>query len=99
MSKSKQEITISSGEQINESLVFNHVSGIIENRKARAGAYANSEVTLMYWEIGRYINTVLLGNERATYGKRIVTALTTKLTERYGKTFEEQNLRRKKGAK
>ena len=34
--------------------------------------YANREVTLMYWEIGHYIGSVLLGGERAEYSKRFL---------------------------
>jgi len=50
--------------QIDESSLFAHVSKIIEKRKNHAVMYANREVTLMYWEIGRYIGSVLLGGEQ-----------------------------------
>ncbi len=70
------------------------IAEIIESRKYRAGAYANREVTLMYWEIGRYINTNVLGNKRAEYGKNIVSELATQLVFNYGKSFDMQNLRR-----
>ena len=42
------------------------------------GAYANREVTLMFWEVGRYINAALLGKERAKYGKKIFVMLSRK---------------------
>jgi len=29
----------------------------------------NSEITLMYWHIGKHINWNILGNQRAEYGK------------------------------
>jgi len=38
-----------------EAALFKHVSSIIEKRRYSAGAYANREITLMYWEIGGYI--------------------------------------------
>ena len=81
-------------EIIDESVLFKRTCEIIETRKSRAGAYANREVTLMYWEIGRYIGSVLLGGERAEYGKRIVSTLSTQLVFKYGKSFELRNLRR-----
>jgi len=46
--------------KINETSLFAHVSEIIESRKSRAGAYANREVTMMYWEVWRYIGSVLM---------------------------------------
>ena len=50
---------------INETALLKNITKIIESRKNRAGAFANREVTLMYWEVGRYISSVLLGGERA----------------------------------
>ena len=79
---------------IDESVLLKKISKIIESRKNRAGSYANREVTLMYWEVGRYIGSVLLGGERSEYGKQILATLSQELTKRYGKSFELRNLRR-----
>jgi len=94
MSKKKPNPIPSEALQVDEPSLFVRIAEIIETRKSRAGAYANREVTLMYWEIGRYINTVLLGGERAEYGRRIFATLSRKLVERYGRAFEEKNLYR-----
>jgi hypothetical protein len=75
-------------------MIFKKIVEIIENRKFRAGAFANREVTLMYWEIGQYINSVILDYKRAEYGKQIVSTLSTQLMAKYGKSFELRNLRR-----
>ena len=88
MSKSKKELATQSGTQLVETQIFERVANIIETRKSRAGAYANREVTLMYWEIGHYVNSVVLEDERAAYGKRIVTTLSSQLVQKYGKAFE-----------
>jgi len=64
---------------IDETALPERAVTIIEIRKARAGTYANREITLMYWEIGHYINSVLLGGERAEYGKRILATLSGQL--------------------
>jgi predicted nuclease of restriction endonuclease-like (RecB) superfamily len=79
---------------INETTLFSQISKIIEKRKNRAGMYANREVTLMYWEIGRYIGLVLLGGERAEYGKKIFATLSQNLIKKYGSGFELRTLRR-----
>jgi len=80
--------------QIDENSLFTHVSKIIEKRKNRAGMYANREITLMYWEIGHYISSVLLGGERAEYGRKIVTTLSSQLVKKYGQAFDIHNIRR-----
>jgi predicted nuclease of restriction endonuclease-like (RecB) superfamily len=79
---------------IDETVFFECVSAIIQNRKSRAAVYANSEVTLMYWEVGRYINSVILDFKRAEYGKKIFATLSRKLVKAYGNSFEEKNLYR-----
>jgi len=94
MSKKKPTTVPTESSQVDEHSLFARIAEIIETRKSRAGAYANREVTLMYWEIGRYINTVLLGGERAEYGRRIVSTLSTQLVARYGKGFEYTKLTR-----
>ena len=42
--------------------------------------YMNHENVLMFWEVGKYIGSVLLGNERAKYGKQIVVPLAQQLS-------------------
>jgi len=94
MSKKKPETALSGELQIDEISLLDRVAEIIETRKSRAGAYANREVTLMYWEIGRYINSVVLDGGRAEYGKRVVVTLAQQLVKMYGKSFDIDNIRR-----
>jgi len=49
---------------------------------------------MMFWEVGRYVNEVTLENKRAEYGKKILTALSSKLVEAYGQSFSERNVYR-----
>ena len=94
MGKTKNELIILSKMQLNGSQIFERVASIIETRKSRAGAYANREVTLMYWEVGQYINSIVLSDGRAEYGKKILPELAAKLMAKYGKSFSERNLYR-----
>jgi predicted nuclease of restriction endonuclease-like (RecB) superfamily len=92
--KRAAELAAGDGGVIDESALFERAAAIIENRKARAAAYANSEVTLMFWEVGQLINSAVLNFQRAEYGKKIFSTLSRKLTERYGGSFERENLYR-----
>ena len=58
-----------------ENMLFSNVAQIIEKRKFNIISAANNQIVLMFWEIGKYINSVVLGMERAEYGKRIVATL------------------------
>ena len=68
---------------------------IVKQARSHVAATANYELTMMYWHIGERINRDLLGNQRAEYGKQIVTQVATQLQEEYGKRgFETRNIRR-----
>jgi len=88
------EIALQDDEVIDEAVLFERVAAIIENRKYRAYAHANQETTLMFWEVGQYINSTVLGNQRAAYGKQILPTLSAKLVAKYGKNFTERNIYR-----
>ena len=68
---------------------------IIEQARGHVAATANYALTTMYWHIGERINREVLGNERAEYGKQIVSQVATQLQFEYGKKgFELRNIRR-----
>jgi predicted nuclease of restriction endonuclease-like (RecB) superfamily len=77
-----------------EDALFQRVSEIIESRKSRAASAANSEVTMMFWEVGHYINSYILDGERAAYGEEIVATLSPQLVRCYGSSFGLTNIRR-----
>ena len=92
--KSPRQLTVQGEIQIDERALFQYISEIIENRKTHIGAYANREIALMYWEVGTYINSVILDGGRAAYGKNILSTLSTKLMELYGRSFYVENIYR-----
>ena len=69
MSEKKNELIIQGETQLDDLRIYENIANIIETRKTTAGAYANREVTLMYWEVGHYINSYVLNDGRAGYGK------------------------------
>jgi predicted nuclease of restriction endonuclease-like (RecB) superfamily len=70
------------------------ISKLIEESQSRALIQANSTITLLFWHIGDRINKEILNNKRAYYGKQVVFSLSQQLSIKYGKSFEEKNLRR-----
>ena len=63
----------------------------IEQARGQVAATANYEQTMMYWHIGERINREVLENERAEYGKQIVSAVSTQIT--WSHVIEELYLR------
>jgi len=94
MNKTKQKNELQLTDIEPESILFFNVAQIIEKRKFNVISVANNQIVLMFWEIGWYINSAILGMERAEYGKKIVSKLCTQLQQKYGKEYYERNVRR-----
>ena len=82
-------------DSIGMSQLMDDLQLIINSTKVRVASVANAELTMMYWHIGKRINSEILGNQRAEYGKQIVSTLSTQLQCLYGnKGFEARSIRR-----
>jgi len=77
-----------------EQKLLDEISVWVEQSRRAIYAQANSVSISLFWRIGRRINNEILHNQRAGYGKQIVVTLARQLAERYGRCFEEKNLRR-----
>lgn len=73
-------------------LLFEQIKPLISTAKKRAAVAINSELTLLYWQVGYHINCEVLKGERAGYGKEIVSELSKRLTTRFGRGWSKRNL-------
>lgn len=69
------------------------VKTLIEEARQRTAIAVNAELTLLYWKIGQRIQTEILKNKRAEYGKQIIASLSQYLTQEFGKGWSEKQLR------
>lgn len=67
--------------------LFSSLSFIIEKARNKTAVFVLTESTLLYWEIGNFINAYLKTNGRAEYGAKILATLLQQLTQRFGKGF------------
>jgi len=74
--------------------LFNDLKRLIEESKKFVATTVNASMTMLFWKIGNRINQYILESKRAEYGKQIVVTLSRQLTQEYGNSFEEKNLRR-----
>ncbi len=74
--------------------LFARAAELIEEGQAAAARQTNLALTLTFWRLGRLVGEEALGAERAAYGEQIVVSLGRQLVERYGRSYEEKNLRR-----
>ena len=76
------------------SMLVNELVSLIEEGKKQLSFAANATITLTYWRVGKRINSNILDNKRAGYGKQIVVSTARQLVAQYGNNYEEKNLRR-----
>jgi len=92
----KSKNTDSNDSQIgffNEKL-FTDLSKLIEQSRHQVSMQANSTLTTLFWQVGKRINDDILQNQRAEYGKQIVSTVSGQLETLYGRNFTERNVRR-----
>lgn len=78
----------------NDQNLFIEIKEMIEQARVAVNQTVNAGLTLMYWNIGNRINQEVLKQERAEYGKQIVSTLSKELLTQFGRSFELRNLRR-----
>jgi predicted nuclease of restriction endonuclease-like (RecB) superfamily len=90
----KKTIVKTDKPEIAEQKLINDMSSLIEKSKHSVAVYANATLTMLFWNVGKRINEVILNNKRAEYGKQIVVMVSRELQEKYGRNFEPRNVRR-----
>ncbi len=74
--------------------LFCDIRGLIEETRSSVATVVNAGLTLLNWQIGKRIQTEVLNDQRAEYGKQILQALSAKLMDEFGSSFSVKNLRR-----
>ena len=76
-----------------DSLLYKEIKGILEFARSRVYAAVNFAMVEAYWHIGRLIVERQGGEDHAEYGKQLIQDLSMRLTEDFGRGFDESNLR------
>jgi len=82
-----KEVDLPASQKLLQSIV-----SLIDNARNQIALTVNSELTQLYWNIGKQINEDVLRNNRADYGKNIILELSKELTVRFGTGFSKRNL-------
>ena len=82
--------------KMDDSLTFNEllneVRQLIDDAKQKVAVSVNAELTLLYWHVGKCIQTELLKGQRAEYGKQVIRSLSKQLTQLYGRGWGTRHL-------
>ncbi|MFA4923094.1 MAG: DUF1016 N-terminal domain-containing protein, partial [Ignavibacteriaceae bacterium] len=80
--------------EIHTSKIIDDIKRIIENARQRAAVYLNAETTLLYWQIGRYLNNEIINANKVQYGAKILATVSQQLALQYGKGFTYSSVTR-----
>ncbi|GEP63790.1 hypothetical protein CBE01nite_15580 [Clostridium beijerinckii] len=76
----------------NINFLYKEIVKAIDNSKRNVVTAVNSEMVILYWNIGKIIKTEILQSEKAEYGKSVISDLSKDLTKEYGKGYSQRNL-------
>ncbi len=76
----------------NVDALYDKISILIENAKRNVAIKVSSELTILYWNIGKHIKENVLNQQKAEYGKEIIKQLSNKLTQKYGRGYSMKNI-------
>jgi predicted nuclease of restriction endonuclease-like (RecB) superfamily len=74
--------------------VYAQIKGILTAARQRAYTAVNFAMVEAYWLIGKHIVEAQGNEERAEYGEHLLNFLSKKLTQDFGKGFDERELRK-----
>ena len=74
--------------------LYTAISSVLQQARQTAYRAVNFTMVTAYWEIGRLITEDELKWERAEYGKQVLKNLAERLTNEFGKGFDERELRK-----
>lgn len=73
--------------------LFQSIAQLIDESRQQVAVAINSELTMLYWRVGKYIKSEVLDNkDRAPYGGEIIDDLSIKLTDSFGKGWNRRQL-------
>lgn len=88
MSKPKSKVPAAKSDAL-----FDRIVSILDQARGNVVRAVNTNMVLAYWLIGREIvQDFQAGEERAQYGKQLLSDLSTRLTKRFGNGFSVPNL-------
>jgi hypothetical protein len=73
--------------------LFSEISRLIMEARQRTALAINSELSQLYWTIGKRIQSEILKHDKPVYGEQTIKLLSEQLTIEYGKGWSDKQLR------
>lgn len=90
--KNKSAIQSAESTDLVPASLVDELRELIRTTRSGVAQSVNAALVGMYWQVGTRIRTEVLKNERADYGKQIVSTLSRQLASEFGGGFSRPNL-------
>jgi len=68
------------------------ITDIIKNAQNKVEITVNSELVMLYWNVGKIIKTEILEDNKPEYGKSVIQNISQELVSEYGRGYSQRNL-------
>jgi len=75
-----------------EKRYLEQIIDVIKNTKNKVEIAVNSELIMLYWNIGKIIKIQILLDAKPEYGKSVIKSLSEELVAEYGRGYSQRNL-------
>ncbi len=91
---SKKKLTLSKNEEVNVNDIYLDIKNKILNARSKMLKQIDNTMTEVYWYVGKITSELLNSANDGVYGKKIVDALSKKLTDEFGEGYSPVSIRR-----
>ncbi len=90
----KTEIATNNNELIDIENIYQDIRNKIVNARQKMLKHIDTTMTEVYWYVGKITYELSESSTKASYGKKIIEALSSKLTNEFGSGFSPVSIRR-----
>ena len=92
--KENKDLILSDNEVNEVDLIYKDIKRKVLNARTKMLKHIDTTMTEVYWYVGKITSELYNSSSNGTYGKRIIEALSNKLTKEFGNGFSTVSIRR-----
>ncbi len=90
----KNKITVNNNELIDIENIYQDIRNKIVNARQKMLKHIDTTMTEVYWYVGKITYELSENSTKASYGKKVIEVLSSKLTNEFGSGFSPVSIRR-----
>ena len=92
--RKENSLILNNNETYNVDIIYKDIKEKIINARSKMMKQIDTTMIEVYWYVGKIVSKLYSNSSDGTYGKRIIEALSKKLTNEFGNGFSAVSIRR-----